>query len=114
MTKTEYDKPAEFTIEIKESDLQRLVPQADIFAFTSFPVNLSRWSRTNFTVNLPRNPFAVFVQTKFPPNAVLTTPDNFSNVVTIATNRLIQVNTWRTDANADPSIDFSFHLLIIL
>jgi hypothetical protein len=88
---------------------------ADIVAFTTGSVNFARWTITDITgLFLPRDPKAVSVQIKFPANADLGVSDNFATLVSIANRSFIRVNTWRVDANADPSIDFSFSVIIAM
>jgi hypothetical protein len=91
---------------------ERFVASDNIFAFRTRPVNLGRWSIIDISVNLPRDPIAVLVQVKFPPNTDLSVSDNFATLVSIATRSLIRVNVWRVDANADPSIDYAFSVMI--
>lgn len=93
-------------------DIIRFVHQDNIFAFRTPPVNLARWTIIDIPVGLPRDPVAVFVQTKFPPNTDLSVSDNFATLVSIATRSLIRVNVWRVDRGDDPSINYAFSVMI--
>src|SRR4051812_18555013 len=114
MSNTENVKPIHNTVEVEESGVHRLVPEGKIFTFRTSPVDFGRWTITDISVNLPGTSKTVFVQIKFPPNGPLNVSDNFSTVVSIATNRLIQVNVWRTDKGENPSINFAYDVLVIL
>ncbi len=104
-------KAKELHVKLDTHDHKSLVPQNNIFALRSGNVNLSRWTRVNFSVNLPSDPWTVFVQVKYPANSQLNVSDNFATIVTIANRSLIQVNVWRVDADADPAIDYQFEIL---
>jgi len=113
MSNTQDVKPIRNTTKVEKSDVHTLVPQNNIFAFRTSPVDFGRWTITDISVSLPATPRAVFVQIKFPPNTGLNVSDNFSTVVAIATSTLIQVNVWRTDSSANPSINYAYDLLVI-
>lgn len=114
MSNKENVKPLYNTVEVKESEVHSLVPEGNIFAFRTSPLDFAYWTCVSIHVNLPGTPRAVFAQIKFPPNGELNVTDNFSTVVTIATNSLIQVNAWRTDKKEVPRIQYAYDFLVII
>jgi hypothetical protein len=95
-------------------DIERFVDPGNMFSFRSRALNLSRWTRVSITsLNLPRQPFIALTQLRFPNNTGLSVSDNFSVVVGKLTRSELEVSIWRTDANADPAIDYVLDFLII-
>ena len=112
MSTVEEREARRLTVEPEKGSGERFVAPENFFAFRTPPVNLARWSIIDIPVSLPREPVAVLVQVKFPPNSDLSVSDNFATLVSIATRSLIRINVWRVDAAGDPSINYSFSVMI--
>ena len=103
-------------IELKDNAVAEIQPFVDpnkIFAFRVGPLNLSRWTRVNIGISLPREPLVGFAQVKFPGTTALTVSDNFACTVAILSRSQFQVNVWRVDSGADPSINYHLDCLLI-
>ena len=102
-------------LQLKEPDKSNalFLNPDNIFSFRVGPVNVSRWTRIDIPINLPREPLVAFTQVRFPGNAQLNVSDNFSCTTAILSRTRLQVNVWRTDNSADPAINYDLDCLII-